>query len=751
VLQLISYETPNPMKTFYAVFGLGVDAGTNWNRVARLADPEAGDPDIGGDAASSLTGQRIRSKFVSSAFWAPTLVTDDNGEIPFSFTAPDNLTAFRLMAVAADVTDRFGAGELRLTVNKPLMAAPALPRFMRSGDAMSVGIVLHNNTPAAGTATVTAMASGVTMGMPRQTVQVPANGSTRVRFSAKASEAEKAVFHFSVTMGKETDDVKVALPIERPRVIERRTIVEKQLGDGEEWKGALNIGADVLRKESQLVVSVDKTGLGELGPSLRSLVEYPYGCLEQTMSRFVPLVAAKDIAKSLDDASLQGTRAQQFIRAGVQKVMRHQQADGNFSLWPQSQTYPHLTAYALWGLTVAEKAGEKIPASVFDNGIAALKTWSQSAVKPDGEGATVAMAAYVMALRGKADSALDARLYAIRTGLPKWGQAFLLRALKLAKAPAEQVYELEKLVSAGVTVTASTAMVKETSSSSYEHDHYMNSDVRATAMTLAALLEANPNSALIDPLVAGLKSQRDSGGSWRTTQENVWSLVALAEYGRKGAKGDATITITVGGKQVGKKKIANSEIFTMKLPVGAADDVAIKVDHGAHVSARISEARVDAGKAVSNGFTIERSYTDVKGNPITTVKAGEIVRVRLALSTSENRKWVALVDPLPAGFEAINSKLAAGGTDTSNQPPQPDNWQTRRQRWLSAITWDHQEMRDDRVLWFADNMTAGSYELEYEVRATTDGTFSVMPASIEAMYAPEVRARTAATTFTVTK
>jgi uncharacterized protein YfaS (alpha-2-macroglobulin family) len=106
VLQLISYETPNPMKTFYAVFGLGVDAGTNWNRVARLADPEAGDPDIGGDAASSLTGQRIRSKFVSSAFWAPTLVTDDNGEIPFSFTAPDNLTAFRLMAVAADVTDR---------------------------------------------------------------------------------------------------------------------------------------------------------------------------------------------------------------------------------------------------------------------------------------------------------------------------------------------------------------------------------------------------------------------------------------------------------------------------------------------------------------------------------------------------------------------------------------------------------------------------------------------------------------------
>jgi uncharacterized protein YfaS (alpha-2-macroglobulin family) len=751
VLQLISYETPNPMKTFYAVFGLGVDAGTNWNRVARLADPEAGDPDIGGDAASSLTGQRIRSKFVSSAFWAPMLVTDDNGEIAFSFTAPDNLTAFRLMAVAADVTDRFGAGELRLTVNKPLMAAPALPRFLRSGDAVSVGMVLHNNTPNAGTATVTAMASGVTMSNVRQTVQVPANGSTRVRFGAKASEAERAIFQFSVTMGKETDDVKVAIPIERPRVIERRTIVEKALHDGEEWKGTLDIGADVLRRESRLVVTVDKTGLGELGPSLRSLVEYPYGCLEQTMSKFVPLVAAKDIAKSLDDAALQGTRAQQFIRAGVQKVMRHQQADGNFSLWPQSQTYPHLTAYALWGLTVAEKAGEKVPASVFDNGIAALQTWSQSAVKPDGEGATVAMAAYVMALRGKADSALNARLYAIRTGLPKWGQAFLLRALKLSKAPQEQVYELEKIVSSGVTVTGSSALVKETSSA-YEYGHYMNSDVRATAMTLAALVEVNPNSALIDPLVAGLKAQRDKGGAWSTTQENLWSLVALAEYGRKGAKGDATVTITSGGKQIGKKKITNSEIFTMQLPLGAADDLAIKVDHGAHVSARVTEARVDAGKSVSAGFTLERTYTDTAGKPITTVKAGEIVKVHLTLSASEARKWVALVDPLPAGFEAINDKLAAGGTATNGQTAKdPDDWQTRRQHWINAVTWDHQEMRDDRVLWFADNMAAGNYELEYEVRATIDGTFAVMPATIEAMYAPEVRARTATSTFTVTK
>jgi uncharacterized protein YfaS (alpha-2-macroglobulin family) len=128
------------------------------------------------------------------------------------------------------------------------------------------------------------------------------------------------------------------------------------------------------------------------------------------------------------------------------------------------------------------------------------------------------------------------------------------------------------------------------------------------------------------------------------------------------------------------------------------------------------------------------------------------VSVRLSITVDQNRKWVAVVDPLPAGLEPINSKLAAGGSDINNQQQQdPDNWQTRRQKWINAITWDHQEMRDDRVLWFADNVSSGTYELEYQARATIDGTFAVMPATIEAMYAPDVRARTARTAFTVTK
>lgn len=757
VLQLISYATPNPMKTFYASYGLGVDAGTSWNRIARLADPESGDPDEGGDGGGDedANGQRVRSKFVASAYWAPMLLTDEKGEIAFTFTAPDNLSAFRLMAVAADIGDRFGAGELRLTINKPLMAAPALPRFLMTGDAASVGVVVHNRTDVAGTAFVTAKAIGATLDATKKQVDVPANGSVRVRFAAKASENASVSFEFAVALGNERDAVRVTLPIGRPRIIDNRLLVETQLGKEGVWSGTIGSTADVLRKESALMITVDRSGVGDLAPGLRSLVEYPYGCLEQTMSRFIPLVAAQDLANTLDDPSLKGTKAKQFIRAGTQKVIRHQQGDGLFSLWPQSQTYPHLAAYALWGLTVAEKSGEKIPKDVFDRGIAALQTWANGTgtMKPDGDGATMAMTAYVMALRGKPDAGLNARLFALRTGLPKWGQAFLLRAMHLAKADPSQVAELEQLIASNITVKDGKAIVRE-SFPGEQYEMYMTSDVRATAMTLAALLEVDPTSSLIQPLVAGLKAERTKVGTWNSTQENLWSLVALAEYGRRGATGESTATVTVGGKQVYKKKIIGSQIASIKVPLAetAGDKVDVRVDNGGHLSVRVTEARVDAGRSMANGFAITRRYLDAKGADKTAFKAGEMVTVQLSITADNSRKWIALVDPIPAGFEVINPKLLAGGKNLAQPAPASGNpWAQRRQAYWNAITWDHQEMRDDRVLWFADDMQRGSYELTYQARATIDGTFTVMPATVEAMYFPEIRGRTEITTVTIVK
>ena len=680
------------------------------------------------------------------------LMTDEHGDVAFSLTAPDNLSAFRLMAVAADARDRFGAGETRLTVNKPLMATPALPRFLRTGDTASVGVVLHNTTSVAGTAIVTARATGATLDTVTQTVALPANGEVRVRYTATTDEDNSAKFRFDVTMGKEKDAVEVTLPVGKPRTFQTRTLVATTL-DGGTWKGSLSTDKDVIRRDSTLQISIDRTGVGELGPSLRALVEYPYGCLEQTMSRFVPLVAAKDLAGSLDE-SFANTKAEELIQFGVAKVIRHQQADGLFSLWPTSQTYPHLAAYALWGLTVAEQQGkEKVPAEVFDKGIAALSKWSNDAnnMKPDGSGATMAMASYVMSLRGKPDAALNARLFAVRNGLPVWGQAFLLRAMALAKADPRQVSQLETEIAAHVIVKNGVAMAHEGGAAGDDFEMYWATDTRATAMLIAALLDADPQSKLIDPLVLGLKEQRNEGGSWHTTQENVWSLVALAQYAHRGSSGSLDTTVTVGGKQLAKRHVTGTQVASFKVPLGdvAGDDIAIAVCGNAHVAARITEARNDVGGAQSAGYTITRTYSDDHGNTITKMKAGEIVNVSLDITASDAHRWVAVSDPLPAGFEPVNDKLNAGKAADPND--RVDSTADREHDWYWDRLWDYSEMRDDRINWFADNLHAGHYTVRYQARATIDGTFTVMPATVEAMYQPEIHGRSDKATVVISK
>ncbi|HTJ42511.1 MAG TPA: MG2 domain-containing protein [Kofleriaceae bacterium] len=745
VLQLIAYQTPDPMKTFYATWGLGVDTGTNWNRVARLADPASGDPDEGGDSGGGDDGQRVRSRFVSSAYWAPALVTDEHGHVTFTFTAPDNLTAFRLMAAAADVSDRFGSGELRLTVSKPLMAQPALPRFLDAGDTASVGVVIHNNTDKAGTATVTAKAIGVVLTSSSQQVDVPANGSARVRFAATASENAAATFEFGVAMNGERDALKVTLPVRRPRIFDTKTLAEGRLDPNKATSIAFTPTSSAIPNESELVITVDRAGLGELEPSLRYLVTYPYGCLEQTLSRFIPLVEAKDLARSLDLESLPANKVDAFLEAGVAKVARHQQGDGHFSLWPQSQTYPQLTVYAMWGLREAKKAGVAVPADTMTRGMKALTDWVHGGgpLKPDGDGATAAMTAYLLASDGHADAGLDAKLYELRAGLPKWGLSFLLRALVAAKADSKMIDEVRARLLSGLEDDGTVAFLREGRSDDF---FYMNSDVRATAMALDALIEVSPKDPLVERLAAGLKKHREPTGAWGSTQENLWALVALADYARQATAGDADVTIEAGGKTLSHKHLTGGEVDLVRMPIDHVSGGAVRISaSGAlHYSARLIEAKRDDQAAKKAGVSIAREYFDEKGNAITKVAVGSIVVVRLTVDVDADRRWIALVDPLPAGLEPLNLKLAAT-VDTSAHPL--TNAVSGRSSW----SWDYQEMRDDEVRWFADYLPRGTYVLTYKARATIDGAFVVPSAHVEAMYDASVSGRTAAGKLTVTK
>ena len=749
VLQLIAYKTPDPMKNFYAAWGLGIDSSTNWNRVARLNDPTAMDYDEGGDGDSGgPTAQKVRSRFVSSAFWAPSLITDANGEVSFTFKAPDNLTAFRLMAVAADVGHRFGSGEMRIKVAKPLLAKAVLPRFFSAGDRVEVGVMVHNYSGQSGTATVTARASGLKIRGASRKVKLEKDGSARVRFDATALFVKRAKVTFAVKMGEHSDALSLKLPVGRPMVTERTTLAEGEVKG--EQKVNLTWPAGILPADSRLEVSVDRTGLSELRGSLRYLVQYPYGCLEQTLSRFIPLTKVKDLAASLGMAELRGARMRTFIRAGAAKVVRHQHDTGHFSLWPGTETYPHLTTYALFGLNEARRAGVKVDVKAVARGLTAMRGWANSSKRtlgPGGESATVAMAAYVLADQGKADEGLNARLYEARKALPLYGQAFLLRALHAARADAEKIKILKVELLAAVKGEGETAMARETVGGKVTPDslhYYMSSDVRTSAIVMAALVQVEPKHPVVARLANGLKKARRKYGRWGNTQENLYSLIALADYARDRSRGRAKVTVSLGKKRLVRRNLSGSKVlgYTRALSRLKKGELTIKTNAPVRYSVRLFTARKTSQEdSIARGLKVTREYLNPNdGKPVSSVSAGDLVKVRLTVQSEKDHHYVALADPLPGGLEALNTKLATTRQATPGKSDDP----TRRRYWWSRPVWTHRELRDDRVLAFSDRMPRGKHTLEYTARATIPGKFTAAPAQAEAMYEPDVMGRTAA-------
>ena len=740
LLQLIAYRTPNPMATFYQKWGLGTDAATNWNRISRLNDPRVIDPDEGGDSGDP-EGAQVRSRFVSSAFWAPTLVTDERGEASVSFKAPDNLTAFRIMAVAADKGSRFGAGEQRITIAKQLLAKPVLPRFLIQGDKAHVGIMIHNNTDSDGTVAIEASATGVTLSQRSASTSLGKGQGKLVRFAVKPTGAKAATFEFRARMSGHTDAVRVSIPVHKPLIHTARTVREGHMRTTGLHEVPITWSRDVSEADSYLVVTADRTGLAALEPSLRYLIEYPYGCLEQTLSRFIPLTKVKDLASSLQLKDLKAGKLESYIRAGAERLPRFQKPNGHFGLWPNSRAMPHLTVYAVYGMLEAERAGVKVDNDMRTRALAAVRKWSartSATLPPGGESATLAMAAYILTSTGKPDHGLNATLYSARRGLPLYGKAFLLRALA-GSSDSTQARALRDELIGAIQTKANVAIARESVPGLGE---YLNSNARSTAIVLSALVDTAPNADIVHKLALGLKKQRTSSGSWANTQDNLYALVALADYARLQSAGSTTVTVTHGTTQLVTKPLTGN-VLSFKRPLSdlGRGTLTLSSTNGVHYNVRIVEARYDTNaSAISNGLKVTRSYADAAtGAPITNVNVGQVVKVTLTVSTKSRQRFVALVDRLPAGFEPINTKFATSKVTYRTA----GNTYWRR--------WTHKELRDDRVQAFADILNPGDTTLEYLAKAITPGTFAALPATAEAMYTPTIAGRSTGQTIQVYK
>jgi uncharacterized protein YfaS (alpha-2-macroglobulin family) len=448
----------------------------------------------------------------------------------------------------------------------------------------------------------------------------------------------------------------------------------------------------------------------------------------------VAMIAVRDLADSLAIDGLAGTKLDDFVKAGIMRINKQQTAYGGFSLWPDGEPNAFYTAYGLWGLYLAKQAGYPVDTSRIDEALAYL---ANDGLNPDknapvydemGNLAAQAFAAYVRALyKDKGAAAVATNLLATAK-LPIYGKIYAARALAAtvgAKDPAVQkvVTELATIASA-----AGDGLIHEPDEK--DHDYYMSSDTRTTSAVLLGLVELDPKNAAIKPLVQTLMKARRATTYW-DTHANFYSLLALTSYAKTVSGTAPSVALQLAGKDLmsatlgGKQKL---RVVTAPLDRDADLTITPKGEVAYSVEVRY-RARPETIKAESHGIELTREYQDEAGKPKTTFQVGDVVVVKLHVVVPNESMHLMVSDALPAGFEALNTRLATVGAAAVIDKP----------------TWwgEFREIHDDRVDFATEYSYLGTFDYVYSIRAIAVGKFARPPATAQLMYEPKTNANTA--------
>ncbi|HSM93178.1 MAG TPA: MG2 domain-containing protein [Anaeromyxobacteraceae bacterium] len=787
VLRLTGYKVPDVVDAIHPPRGLAVRAGEPLlGLVLRKLFSEKGASAGGG--GGGLEGAAMRSRFKTTPLFAPAVVADAQGRAHVEFQLPDNLTGFRIMAMAVTQGELAGSGQANITVARPLIALPALPRAARVGDRFEAGVVVHSPGAKVGAVDVTAEAQGLKL-EGAASRHVALGGKPReVRFRFVAERAGEAVLRFRVKGGSEQDGVEQRLPVTLPVSFEATALQGETAGAATE---KLILPKGVRTDVGGVEVTLASTALGGFAEGMTQLVDYPYGCLEQLASRLVPFVALRELASlgitgradwllpSADRAprsAVVDATPDELVRRTVKAIEARQQPDGSYRYWEGgSCADPWSSAYATWSLGRADRAGVAVDRGALRRGQAWLASTVLAgrcipcgrACTPPSDAARV-FALFALARTGAARASYDAELLARRERLPLFSKAMLADAVARGGDAGKAGAVLDEVLGAA-RVTGAEVHLEEAPSSAW--DLPWSSDARSTAMALEATLAIRPDHPYVSRMITWLSRARGADGRFRNTQEAAFTLTALVDFVRvREPRAPAfTAQALLGGRPVASQEFRGRTLDVRRVRVSMSDLLAGRAPgaplpfelrrdgkSGTLYYGALLRAASTAMPTTSQerGIFVQRWLEPwVGGGQVRAAAAGEVLRLRVRVSTPQERNFVAVEVPLPSGLEAVDTTLASSarqpGPVQRGDPGDADDRAADANDGTFWTPFNHVELRDDRVLLFADWLPAGLHTWSLPVRATTPGEFLLAPARGEEMYAPEVFGRSEGGTFTV--
>jgi uncharacterized protein YfaS (alpha-2-macroglobulin family) len=753
-LAVMGYRTPDPMAHFYDPRELRVDCGTTLDRFVAESPEEqtfynkgffvgGGDGDFGGPPPA------LRRDFNPCAGWMPALKTDAAGKFTATFKMPDTLTRYRVIAVAHHGASRFGHAEAALTVSQPLMVEPQAPRFANEGDRLDIRALVQNASEFTGTWKITFTPNppssapiAVHAGAEHEkTLTLAPGASAPVVFPVDFQETGEAVISWTavpvsieggeltpVLASRLSDRVESRFQVNYPVPLLRQARLVKVDGQGANLLQGLD--PDLLRGRGRLELEISRSLLLEAAGSVDYLLQYPYGCLEQTTSSMMPWLAVEQLRGVVPAFSKYTQRqVRDALQKGANRLILMQQSNGSFSYWPgQTESVDWATSYAGLGLVLAKQAGASVPAESIDQLCRhleeSLRGIGTSNRASDLESACRAV--WVLTLAGRESTAIINSLLARMDSLTPAARCML--ALAAQKSGTGNP--------AGILRDKTKFALKD--------DHWMSlrNDASLTLLAWSAVdSEAPEATAALEKLI----QERNPYGHWGTTWVNAWSLLAMAAYAEHHDEATpATVTLTTadGARQIlvepGKPAVG------LDFPLGGSLALSASSDQPAYIRVKLaSKPDLAPQKPVAkNGLEITRYYERVNADgttePLDRPRPGDLVRVTLKLALPfDDARYLVVEDCLPSIFEAVNDDFASQSARRPGVRDSTDSWSI-----------SHSELRSDRALFFYDRIwRSGRHEITYLARCTMEGKAIAPPAKIESMYQPDQVALSASREF----
>lgn len=814
----------------------------------RFAQAQSGQQQVQSRAgAGELADSPVRTQFADTAFWTPAVVTDGQGQASVEVTWPDNLTEWRAAATGISTAAQVGAGETQVVTRKDLLIRLQAPRFCVERDEVVLSANVHNYLDRPTRAQVRLDLEGETAAVATGSdatrwIDLPQDGERRVDWTIRVRREGELRVRMSARSPEAADATELTLPV----LVHG---VERQVAQSGVLRGAGSTVVPIRLPEarkpgsSELVVQLHPSLATVALDALPYLADYPYGCIEQTMSRFLPsVVVARTLqeqgynftdlrkrARLLEKAPSGATRTAagsaytypqgrpgaartplearwrnpvfdesrlgRMVRAGLARIREYQHADGGWGWWKEDASDAYMTAYVLYGLTLARQSGTAVDAGMLERGLQYARTQFQKEEDPHLLAYEARVLAMHPALRNSVRERTLRRVYDRRDRLTPYSQGLLALAL-------HDLGEHEKAQVVLRNLESTVQVDRENGTASWGAEegagwwHWWNSRVETQAILLQAFLVLRPNSQLPGMLAKWLVNNR-RGAVWQSTRDTALAVLSLSAYLRQTGElsPEYTVTVSLGSGAPRTFRVTKENALFFEGSLTVPDELLRTGEQPLRIT------RTGTGPLYYSAFTRYFSLEEPirpTGNEVSVVRRYFRLRPGTAAGTADRESSLnpsagaprenpfltgnyALLDlddawVNPGNLEAgpryertplqDGDRLASGDLLEVELQLQSKNdyeyliFEDMKPSGCEAVElrsggradlglWSNMELRDEKVAFFLSSLPQGRRTLTYRLRAEIPGRFHALPTNGYAMYAPEIRTLSQEATFTI--